>query len=265
MFKTFFRRRRSCEPLVESVHAVQKADFLRSVTRNSVQCELVRIGGAHDGGYLIPDVLSEIQYCFSAGVGDVAEFERRLISDYRVECFLCDASIDRLPAGIEVARFEKKFLSSRSGSRDITLSDWIAHCVPERRGGMLLQMDIEGGEFEVLAYESAEVLGEFSLMVIEFHNLHEWGGSSTLQMVNGIFEKIFKNFFICHIHPNNCGGVWRWGDVQTPRVVEVTFVHRKLLSALQVSERIGGAHALDAPNDPLLSAVELPQEWCKMT
>jgi len=41
------------------------ADFLRRVRPVTTDHELVRIGEARDGGYLLPDDLEGISYCFS--------------------------------------------------------------------------------------------------------------------------------------------------------------------------------------------------------
>ena len=56
--------------------------------------KLIRIGEKNDGGYLIPDILKEIKYCFSAGVGHTNEFETDL-NKYEIKSFLADYSIDQ--------------------------------------------------------------------------------------------------------------------------------------------------------------------------
>ena len=39
---------------------------------------LIRIGDEKDGGYLIPDCLEDIKFCFSIGVDDKFSFEENL-------------------------------------------------------------------------------------------------------------------------------------------------------------------------------------------
>ena len=39
---------------------------------------LIRVGSDHDGGYLIPNILDQIESCFSPGVGKIYEFEKQL-------------------------------------------------------------------------------------------------------------------------------------------------------------------------------------------
>ena len=72
---------------------------------------------------------------------------------------------------------------------------------------LILQMDIEGAEYDVLTFESAESLNRFSFMIIEFHSLNKMFDRYFLQMITSVFEKIYRNFSICHVHPNNCCGV----------------------------------------------------------
>ena len=33
--------------------------------------KLTRIGSNNDGGYLVPNILEEIKYCYSAGIGKI--------------------------------------------------------------------------------------------------------------------------------------------------------------------------------------------------
>jgi hypothetical protein len=40
--------------------------------------DLIRIGGTGDGGYLVPDDLEGIEYCFSPGVSTTVDFETHL-------------------------------------------------------------------------------------------------------------------------------------------------------------------------------------------
>ena len=57
------------------------ADVLRLIERLQPQnCgkEMIRIGGDFDGGYLVPNDLEGIQYCFSPGVSNKSSFEDHL-------------------------------------------------------------------------------------------------------------------------------------------------------------------------------------------
>jgi hypothetical protein len=73
--------------------------------------ELIRIGGQRDGGYLIPNDLDGIEYCFSPGVNTVSDFENDL-ADRGIKSFLADYSVDGPAVLRPEFRFDKKFIGS---------------------------------------------------------------------------------------------------------------------------------------------------------
>ena len=91
-------------------------------------------------------------------------------------------------------------------------------------------MDIEGGEYDALVYEDSQTLASFSIIVIEFHYLQKMFERDFLNMVTAIFEKIYKNFSICHVHPNNYCGIVSLDGIEIPRVIEVTFIRNDLVN-----------------------------------
>ena len=133
-------------------------------------CNLVRIGSGADGGYLLPDALDGLAYCFSPGVADSADFENELSK-----------------------LFEKDFL----------------------------------------------------------------------RLVSIIFEKLFKNFAICHVHPNNCCGLTELDGIAVPRVMEVTFVRHDILPKVLRQDPVQLPHPLDVKNVPHLPEILMPEIWWK--
>jgi len=55
--------------------------------------ELIRLGGAGDGGYLVPNDLDGIEYCFSPGVSTTSDFED-VVVNLGIKSFLADYSVD---------------------------------------------------------------------------------------------------------------------------------------------------------------------------
>ena len=94
---------------------------------------------------------------------------------------------------------------------------------------MILQMDIEGAEYDVLTFESTATLGRFSTMIIEFHGLEQFFDWRFLHTTSIIFEKLYRNFSICHVHPNNCCGVTSLNGIDIPNVIEVSFLRHDLV------------------------------------
>jgi hypothetical protein len=226
--------------------------------------ELVRIGGDGDGGYLLPNNFTSVKYCFSPGVDYTAKFETELSKEYGIKSFMADASVSSPPLNDENFTFVKKFLGSRSAGEFITLSDWMKDCVADDAQDMILEMDIEGGEYDVLTFETAETLAKFSSMVIEFHGLQNIFERHFLQMISSIFEKLYRNFSICHVHPNNCSGIASLHGIDVPRVLEVSFIRNDLIDRFKSDTSISLPHLLDKKNVENKSDICMPEMWWKI-
>ena len=90
----------------------QLETFFARFREKYVSINLTRIGGQGDGGYLVPDCLNDIRYCFSAGVSDVADFEQDLSDKYNIKSFMADASVERAPVQGDNFEFMKKFIGN---------------------------------------------------------------------------------------------------------------------------------------------------------
>ena len=62
-------------------------NFIKRFKNNYKSVDLQRIGSNKDGGYLIPNILKDVKYCFSPGVDDKVSFEKFLIDKYGIICF----------------------------------------------------------------------------------------------------------------------------------------------------------------------------------
>lgn len=222
--------------------------FLSRVRASYVPMNLIRLGGERDGGYLTPDVFDTITHCFSPGVDVTARFEAELSERYQITSFMADASVEAAPQSDPNFVFDKKFLGNRTEGNVITLSDWMDAKVSEDQAGLFLQMDIEGGEYEVLVVEPLSVLSRFSVMIIEFHDLGNLADAQFLRLFSSLFEKLDGAFSIAHIHPNNCCGNAVVHGVDIPRVMEVTFVRKDVVEQFRSDAPVSLPHALDGPN-----------------
>lgn len=237
--------------------------FLEQFRAHYISCDLVRIGGDGDGGYLLPNVFDKISYCFSPGVSYTANFEKELSEKFNIKSFMADASVEKAPLADGNFDFIPKFLGAHSRDQFITLSEWLVQSNLESDSNLLLQMDIEGGEYEVLTYEDSSTLASFSAMIIEFHNLKKLFRRDFLKMVSAIFEKIYKNFSICHVHPNNSCGIASLDGIEVPRVIEVTFIRNDLLDDFANGKSIMLPHPLDSKNVDRKDDLSMPPEWWK--
>lgn len=235
--------------------------FIDRFRAHYVATDLIRIGGDGDGGYLVPDMLDGVSHCFSPGVSHTANFEQDLSDRYGIRSFLADASVAGPPIENPNFSFIPKFLGSYTAGSFITLGDWMAERLDGSEGDMILQMDIEGGEFDVLTIEDAETLARFSVAVVEFHDMERLFDRHFLRTVSAMFEKLYLNFSICHVHPNNCCGIKTINGVEIPRVFEVTFLRNDHVPRLRRDGCPTLPHPLDRRNVATKDDIEMPRIW----
>ena len=124
-------------------------------------------------------------------------------------------------------------------------------------------MDIEGGEFDVLISEN---LASFSIVIIEFHHLHKMFGLDFLHMISALFEKLYRDFSICHVHPNNHAGRDRmttFDGISIPSEIEITLIRNDLISTCHSDQKIMLPHELDRKNVPEQEDIVMPDIWWK--
>jgi hypothetical protein len=189
--------------------------------------KLIRIGANTDGGYLVPDILNEVEYCFSPGVANSVTFEDHLLK-YNIKSFLADGTVTYNGKH----DFIKKNLNSFNDDKNITLENWINQKLPSQpinklNNKLLLQMDIEGSEIEVLYNVSQECLDRFKIILIEFHHFHEIFSLLGLKIYNDLFDKILKSHNIVHIHPNNSADTVNFLNNEISGLYEITFINKK--------------------------------------
>ncbi|HEX4039810.1 MAG TPA: hypothetical protein VHX37_17270 [Acidobacteriaceae bacterium] len=217
---------------------------------------LVRIGGQGDGGYLIPDDFEGIEYCFSPGVNTVSDFENDL-AEKGIRSFMADYSVDGPPIARPEFTFDKKFLGSADRGHFMTLASWKDKYIPDYAGDLILQMDIEGAEYEVLFSLPDRLLNQFRIMAIEFHNLDRLFDPVVFSIFSSCFDKILQYFHVAHIHPNNCCGSCKVEGIEIPRAMEFTFINKRRVGSAE--PRVRFPHQFDVDNT---SAASLPLPSC---
>lgn len=189
--------------------------------------DLLRVGDTKDGGYLVPNDLAGITRCFSAGCDLNWTFEKSLHSSFGISSSILDSEDKRPPDLGSEQSYVAKWLGRSDTDTTITLESWIITNSNDSQGDLLLQMDIEGFEWEALAEVDLDLLGRFRVISIELHSTQNLYNRKLFQRVYkpGI-EKLLLLFDVVHIHPNNCCGSVKYGDLNFPNVFELT-LHRK--------------------------------------
>jgi hypothetical protein len=220
---------------------------------------LVRIGPYADGGYLVPDDLQGIVACFSPGVSLVSGFEKQC-AEAGMAVFLADASVDGPAEPHPSFVFQKKFVGVTSDATFMTIDSWVRESLPGTSADLLLQIDIEGYEYEVFIGMSDSLLRRFRIIVAEFHDLHELWNDQRFRLASRAFDKLLQTHACVHIHPNNRNGSVTLDGIEIPRVAEFTFLRRDRI--IQSSPAAQFPHPLDRDNTTN-SSLPLPACWMK--
>ncbi len=236
--------------------------FAASIRDACAAVPLVRVGGGGDGGYLLPDDFEGIRHCFSPGVDVTARFEEEIARNHGIRSFMADASVECAPLENPLFEFDRRFLGAQSDETFITLGDWVRDKLGEEADDdLLLQMDIEGAEFDVLIESDAALLRRFRMMVIEFHDMERIFERHGLPLIRALFAKLHRDFAIVHMHANNCCGIAECRGIGVPRVFEITYLRRDRLPAGAATGALHLPHALDRPNVADTPDIAMPEIW----
>jgi len=247
------------------VEQTKTADLLRLMkTLKPVDCgiDLIRFGGGGDGGYLIPDDLRGVEYCFSPGVNTVSDFENQL-ADLNIKSFLADASVESPPILRPEFVFDKRFLGGFDRENYFSLESWKNKYIKDYAGDLILQMDIEGAEYEVILGTPETLLDQFRILVIEFHALDRLFDAFVFNLFSSCFEKLLKSFHVVHIHPDNSGECVKRGGIEIPVMMEFTFLSKRRTHSVRPQEKF--PHELDADNSKTARYLPLPKCWYTLT
>jgi hypothetical protein len=245
------------DPMVSADRLKALAQSLKPVRTNF---ELIRVGGPNDGGYLVPNDLVGIRECFSPGVDTYASFEEHLLIHHGVVSHLADYSVDAPPAGLKAASFLKKFLGANNDPTHVSLETWVSSSADFHSGSdYILQMDIEGAEYEVLLSCPDSLLERFRILLVEFHNIETWSQRDYLTIVEATFKKLSSIYHIVHSHPNNALGIVNMNGFHAPRLLELTFLRKNRSDSLGFVSEL--PHPLDGTNVPQVPDIEMPPEW----
>jgi hypothetical protein len=218
---------------------------------------LIRLGPNGDGGYVVPDDLTNVSACFSPGVSDVSGFEKDC-ANRGMKVFLADKSVDGPAEPDRAFHFSKKYLGATASDDFMTLDEWVNTSLPEHDSELLLQMDIEGYEYEVLLSTSEALMKRFRTIVVEFHSLDQLWSRPFFRLAASAFDKILQTHACVHIHPNNCCGSSTVAGIEIPPVMEFTFLRRERIQ--DAAYRSDFPHLLDYDNTGRES-LSLPHCW----
>lgn len=253
--RAFLRRKLYSTPSKQEVYSLIKS--LRPKLTDKV---LIRLGGDLDGSYLLPNDLEDIEACFSPGVGGRSDFELEC-AVRGMKIYMADGSVEKPAIHHPGFNFIKKFLGGKRGKDFITLEQWLRGVPINEKSDLLLQMDIEGYEYEVLNSTSVKTLKRFRIIIIEFHMLTSLGYPFYYQRALKSFAKLLQNHTCVHIHPNNASGMEKVFNIPVPGIAEFTFLRKDRILEESCVEKF--PHDLDRDNSHIHTSMVLPEFWYK--
>jgi len=224
----------------------------------SVDKGLIRMGPSGDGGYLVPDDLSGIEACFSPGVDTISGFEKEC-AERGMKVFMADKSVDSPAEPDARFNFIKKYIGAVTNDDYITMDGWVESSLPGSQSDLLLQIDIEGYEYEAFLSMSNKLMERFRIIVCEFHNLDMLWSEPFFPLASHTFEKILQTHTCVHIHPNNSSPAVVKNGIEIPPAMEFTFLRAEREGSRALATDF--PHPLDGDNLNSYSPLPLPECW----
>ncbi|WP_298344636.1 hypothetical protein [Ferrimicrobium sp.] len=210
--------------------------------------EFIRVGGANDGGYVMVDrgLANTIAYNF--GIGQEVTWDQAMaMRNNRV--YQYDHTIDAPPPVEGETVFYRLGLGAKTSETMISLGDALATHHNETRDDLILNIDIEGGEWDILPQLRPHDLAPFSQIVMELHHLLRIVEDHAFQArVYRSLEVLFGTHQIVHVHANNYGARALADGVMGYDVLEVTLVRKADWEFTDCQHLF--PRPLDRPNNP---------------
>jgi len=254
----FLIKRGAC--LTEATSPDKILSLAKKLYPFAIDIPLIRLGTNGDGGYLVPDDLSEIEAVFSPGVAMVSEFELDCL-ERGMKVFMADKSVEKPNLDVPEAQYSfiKKFVGCVNNDEYITMDEWVNTSGVKTNSDLLLQMDIEGSEYVTLLNTSSNLMTRFRVIVVEFHFYKRLWNSSFFHLVENTFDKILQSHAVVHSHVNNSGDVDCKMGVEIPQLLEITFLRKDRANFEKYQTDF--PHELDFDNDTSKPTVILPEHW----
>lgn len=229
--------------------------LLKKILPLNTGIELIRLGEENDGGYLIPNDLNNVELCFSAGIGDLAKFERDLQQKYNINSILADFNKINKNILPESSKFIKKKISFELGEDNLNLNKFISS-----EKDIILKIDIEGDEYLNLINFDEKKFDNVRILIIELHDLRNLRSKFFYQMFEKFLNKICEHFYICHLHPNNTSKIKKIGKYLIPDMIELTLINKRRINK-KLLNYSNIPHPLDQKTDPNKRDIFVFDNW----
>jgi hypothetical protein len=213
----------------------------------------IRFGDSHDGGYVSiePEIKKDndgIAYSFGISTSDPWSMDM-VKRGYNV--FQYDGTIENSPDNHPMIHFYRFMITGSSDSKPNEKNFKQILKDHEHDGkNIILNIDIEGSEWDFFDSLTKEEILQFEQIIVEFHGFYPEKGD-IFKRIN-ILKKINETHQCIHIHGNNFAPVTILKELRLlPVVMEVSYIRKdpKYEFTKCIDEFPG---KLDAPNAPFL-------------
>lgn len=183
-----------------------------------------RIGSNSDGGYVMLPPKKGIAYSF--GISNYAPWDS-CISKMGFHVFQYDGTISAPPEDNDYIHFHQYNISGADtpepGYKNIqTIISDLGH---EDQNDIILQIDIEGAEWEVFNNIDEKIMNKFSQIIVEFHSVIDFRSDSIKYHINAL-KKIYNTHQSIHYHINNFSTLALFPGFNIGNSIEVSYVRR---------------------------------------
>jgi len=217
-----------------------------------------RYGNNQDGGYV--GVKTPTDILLSGGIGTDISFELDFVKVNDVNAICADSIfyngnnrfIDledfinnnefKNDPYISKLQFVNKLVGKDENDKSTNYHNFL-----QQFSDITLKLDIEGAEFDYINSLSNKQMDKINQIFLEVHWLDKLNDFS-------FFEKLNQNHILIHAHGNNIGRredrLFRVGESRIPKVLEVTYLHKKFFSGEYKLNSEPLPSPLDFPNGP---------------
>jgi hypothetical protein len=208
----------------------------------------VRVGGDNDGGYVMVDHGLDNTSVYNFGIGNEVTWDQAM-AEHGSKIYQFDHTIDAPPPVVGETVFTRKGLGVLSDDRFVSLRDAVCANGDAERTDLVLNIDIEGGEWGILPALNHRELAPFTQIMMELHGLLKFiEDSSFRNRVSESLDALSETHQLVHVHANNWGSYAMANGVLAYDVLEVTLVRKSDWEFVECDERF--PRDLDRPNCP---------------
>ncbi len=231
------------------LHPFRREEYFRKIheltkVQRVVGKNLVRIGSANDGAYIMIDDFNDGMKAYSFGIGRNVSWDE-VMAERGMEVYMYDPTIDKLPKENKRFHFYRQGITGRGydGIYSDIKTILTQHNDLENKN-LVLKMDVEGAEWDFILNIDSEILDNFIQITFELHGLLCLG--MEVKILSAL-RKLDKTHAVVWMHANNNGSAEWESNMLVPNLLEITYVNRRQY-CLKEDQTIEFPLKIDTPN-----------------